>query len=317
MYREIAGKSLKVYVICFFILSFIFGTAKASTIENKSREQLPGLQEVIDTVKKSVSAKKFQLLKTYLSKKESLTWAPCGPGDMEPEKISFTTMGTRLSEIAKGADINIYDEPDITPWNAKKTIFVVNVTTEGWKGEYPYLIFGFEYTKVNNRWVFHGVCESAEPPTEILKKGQKYGMQQPQLPRPGSRVFRDRLALRYRIEEIVHFKAFDALSPYAIRRKVLFGECNHEMLKKDTMRGAEVPVDQVITFLKNNSGQGNEIKPAKGHYYKYLETEGWSGQYPYVSFWFAESKKGWEWAGVAYCKSSLMHLLFPDEPKFK
>jgi hypothetical protein len=325
MYREFAGKKLNICVACFFFIVCLIGTSQASAAEKKSSEQLSGLQEVLDTVKKSVSGKNFQLLKRYLSGKGSLTWAPCGPSDMEAEKISFAALVTRLSEIAKGAEINIYGAPDISPWNAEKSVFVVDITTEGWTGEYPYLSFEFEYVKANNQcannqWRFHGVCESVAGPFGISTNSQKYGTDyyaQPQLPRPGPRVFKDRLALRYRIEELVHFKAFDALRPYAIRKNVGFEKCSHEMLDKDAIRESEVPVDQVITFLKKNSGHSKEIKPVKGHYYKYLETEGWSGEYPYVSFWFQESKKGWEWTGVAYCKNTLMHIRFPDEPRFK
>ena len=314
---KITEKGLKIYTVCFLLLIYLIGITEADTSNNKG-DELPGLQEVLGTVNKSVRNNDFQILKPYVSDKEPLRWSPCGPGDVEPEDVLFSNLVARLSKLSKGASIKVYSDPDISQWDIEKTVFIVEIVTEGWIGEYPFLSFGFKYLKANNQWQFQGICESADVPVTDFKIHQKAEKNlEPQLPRPGKRVFKDSLALRNRIEEVVHFKEFEALRPYAIRKKVLFGECNHEALKNDEIKGSEVQVEKVIVFLKNNSEKSKEIKPAKGHYYKYFETQGWSGDYPYISFWFKESKKGWEWDGVVYCRSSLMHVLFPDEPRFK
>ena len=259
----------------------------------------------IGKVKQAIRSKNFSVLKPYITNKGSLYWAQCN-SDVR-ETFSFNEMAGMLLKNLKGAEIYVNEIPGAGL-----------IETEGWTGEYPYLYF--DLTEEDKKFVWLGVCYDMRRSLDFaLSRGGKDKLYDklPQLPRRGRRVFKDELALRVRIEEILKFKAFDALKPYAIKQKLILTECSQGIVKRAQIRGTEVSSDQVIAFLKKNIGDSKEIKSAKGGSSTYLDTEGWKGEYPFVSFWFRESKKGWEWAGVSYCKSSLMHVLFPAEPRFK
>ncbi len=319
MNYKFGHNGFKVCISCLSFFLFFMAVVDAAEQKKSTDQQLSGLRIIIDKVRKSVQTKNFGMLKQYVSNAALLHWAACGPGDVEPEKISFDSFAHRLTESSIGADINVYQEADIRLWDFEKPVYyTININTEGWTGEYPYISFGFKFK--DNRWQLEGVCDSAGPPLTISQDGKRYEeiyYSQPKLPRRGPRVFKDREALKTRIREILRFKVFDALKPYAVSQKLILGECSREMMDSDEIRGNLVSVNQVIDFLEKNYGEAKEITPAKGHYYKYLETEGWNGQYPYISFWLQEGKNGWTWAGVAYCKSSLLHLQFPNESRFK
>ncbi len=300
------------------LLFFLFpiGIAQAENQQKENIQELPGIQIIIKNVKKAVQTKDFTPLKSYVLRKGRLYWGICGPSDGEPIRFSFDAMIHKLIADSKGAQIYVHKEPDIDLWDPKNTVFMVDIKTEGWTGEYPYLSFGFKYTKKTNQWEWRGVCYSRTPPPKI--SGGEYEPlyeQKPILPRPGPRIFEQYSTLRARIEEIIKFMALDALKPYAIKQSLIFGECSKEMMDSDEIKGDKVSVNQVIDFLKKNANTG--VKPTRVYYSKFLETEGWSGEYPFVSFWFTETKKGWEWAGVSYCKTSLIKVQFPEEPRFK
>jgi len=298
------------------LILFLTTTGYASEQKKLQDQQLPGLQVIVEKVKKAVRTKNFNILKPYASNKELLYWAACGPGDVESEKLSFGSMVQRLSKVSKGADIHMYDVPAVHLWDFEKSVFyTVNINTEGWTGEYPFLSFGFKFRTADNHWEFTGVCDATTP--ELTKKEGKYVptyFKEPQLPRSGPRIFKDRSALRDRVEEIVQFKAFEALKPYATKKVLAFGQCNREMMDKDSVVGKDTPVQDVIIFLKNNLSTTREIKSSGMHHKTYYETTGWSGEYPFVAFWFSKKDKLWELAGVSYCKTRHFDLFPPLSP---
>ncbi len=304
--------------VIFFFLIFS-GIVHPSDQKEGDSQKIEGLQVILEKVKKAVKTKNYEVLKPYISKKEPLAWGICGPTDVEPEKMSFKTMTRRLLEISKGTEIYVCEKPDVDPWNIKKTVFMVDIKTEGWIGEYPFLNFGFEYSKADNRWEFIGICDSARAPLQISKEGkyEEVYCRKPKLPRPGPRIFEDNLALRVRIEEIVRFKEFEALKPYAVRKTLVFGECGLNMKGERIIKGKEKSVDDVVNFLNKNTSSANQIKSTGLKNKWNYDTEGWSGKYPYISFWFDEGKYGWELTGVAYCKTSLMKLSYPNDPRIK
>jgi len=273
--------------------------------------------DLISNLEKAIKTRSFNILEVYLPDKRVYPWAPCGPGDFV-EWLFFESINTRLLKYSKDAKIYIYPEHEIINPGFGMPL-QASIETEGWNSEYPYLSFGFEFKKSESRWVFHGICDSLGPPPKISKEGTKYEeiySRPPELPRPGPRIFNDYHALRARIAEILKFRAFDALKVYAIREKIIFGECNREMIVNDLAGGKEVHVEEVINFLKKSATGSQEFKPTSYHKTTY-ETTGWGGKYPFISFWFKEGKEGWKWYGLTYCKKQLLGVLYPDEPRFK
>jgi len=298
-------KSLKVGTFCLCLYLFSIAIVRVCESTQKSDKRPISWQPIIYQLKKAIKTKNYDTLKKYVPHKKLLYWAQCNT-DVSID-VSFNKMERLLMKNSKDALIVV----DEIPAGGL-------IETEGWTGEYPYLYF--QFTKNENNWQWLGVCFDINRSLDFaLSRGGKDKLydKPPKLPRRGPRIFKDEIALRARIEEILRFMEFEALKPYAIRQKLIFGECGQKMMDSDEIKGVEASIDQVISFLKKNVGNSKEIKPSKGHYYKYLETEGWRGAYPYVSFWFKEGKQGWELEGVAYCKTSLMKVLFPNDPRIK
>lgn len=248
-------------------------------------------------------------MKKYAVNKKSFGWAICGDGDIEPERIVFEEVVNRLQEYSKEGKIVINPNPEAQPWNIAKTVYMVEFLSEGWVGEYPYLGFDFQYKKDSNEWTWLGVCYSTAPPLRISEKTGKYEevyFHTPALPRPGPRVFKDPAALYARIKEIVRFGKFAALSQYAIKQKVRFGECSSTMVN-DKIQGKDVPVGNVIEFLNKIASDSNRVKFRIVN--PYLESAGWSNDYSYIYFQISHGSEGWEWTGAAYCKTSLGTVL--------
>lgn len=310
----------KLYIFCLFWLAttcFMTGDVFANEETSSKIEEVPETKQLLNDFSYAMRTKNYTVLKRYTRKYKTIEWTECGPTDGEPLKYSVSVMMNRMKHYSTGTQIYIDDNPEIVTLSEGTAPFI-DIETEGWAIEYPYLVFSFQYDKSAFGWQWVGVCYSSPPPFIFTNRGlyeQRY-KRTPILPRPGPRLFKDYYALRDRFKEIVNFKALDALKPYAVKQKLILNECNREMAASGKITGTKVSSDQIVDFLKKNIGASQEIKPTKGGA-DYLDTEGWQGAFPYVAFWFQESKKGWEWSGVTYCKSSLMHVMFPDEPRFK
>lgn len=265
--------------------------------------------QLISKLKNIIPNKDFQMLRPYVPRMKKYYWGPCGPGDSGFDELSFEVMTRMLLRDSKGAKIYFNPKPNISQESAL-------IETEGWIGEHPFLTFSFDLVKTDNRWALSGACYSATPELSTKKEGKYVPtyFREPQLPRPGPKIFKDRSALRARIEEIVQFKAFDALKTYAVKQVLTFGQCNLSMMENDRIEGKEMPVQDVINFLKQNIPSTGEIVSSGMQHKNYYETTGWSGEYPFVAFWFSEGSKGWEFAGVSYCKTRHFDLFPPLSP---
>ncbi len=291
-----------------FLFVFSFGILEAAQQEQTGDQNASSFQSVIDELIRVTQNKDFATLKQRFAYKDPMRLGQCNT-DIGMEITVDKLIQVLINDSENSADIKVNK-------NSRNGL----VETEGWNSEYPYYYFYFTFIKKENKWQWLGVCDSINRSLDFamsLGGKDKLYDRPPKLPRRGPRVFQDEIALRARIEEIVRFMAFDALKPYAIKQKLIFTECSREIVESAQLKGMEVSSEQVIAFLKKNVGESKEIKPAKGGFSTYLDTEGWKGEYPYVSFWFSETKKGWEWTGVAYCKTSLMKVQFPEESRFK
>lgn len=321
MISKLKYNGFEVLLCSSLLLLFAISTVQAAEQQKTADQKPAGLQIIMDTVKKAVQTKKFKLFKPYVSNKEKLHWAPCGDhGGETVAMFSFDEMVNFLSKFSKGAEIYVYEYPEIHLWDFEKPIvYSINIDTEGWTSEYPYLSFGFKFSPAENRWEWRGVCDSPVPPRHLSKDMKKYeeiDYRQPKLPRPGPRIFKDINALKARIEEIVKYREFDALRPYVIKKTLIFGQCTQKMMDMDRVEGIVTPVDEVIDFLIKNAAGAKKVKFSGVAHITYYETIGWNGEYPFIAFWFSEGKKGWELAGVSYCKTKHFDLL-PPLPSLK
>lgn len=306
-------KSCKQLIIfCLFLFLSLTGgsrshAANQTTIVN---QDLPGLKAITQEIKKATQAKNFNNLHSYVQN-QSLYWSQCGDyGGENVQQMTFTEMNSLLSKFSKEAQIHFLD-PEIHRWDFEKPVFyVVNINTEGWTGEYPFLNFSFKFTTIDNKWRFTGVCESTTSVnTNTSEKYSNGHYKQPSLPRPGARIFKDVYALRARIEEIIRFKAFDALNSYSTKGRLLIAQCSREIMEKDRIIGKEMPAQDVILFLKQNSLPNDKIVSSGVQHKNYYETTGWGGKYPFVAFWFSESMEGWEFAGISYCQKKHLDIM--------
>lgn len=300
-------------ISCFLVFAILFGTsqyasADADTINNITR-----------TLQGAVESKDFSALERFSPKEKLLIWGVCGSTDAEPEKLSADAMIKTLLKDSKDVKIYFNPEPEVMDFSEKSENKYVSIYTEGWTSEYPFLGFSFTVNKLANKWSWNGVCYSAEPPGRRNKTTGKTTYtwpRKPTLPRPGPRSFKTDETLRARIIEIVKFQAFDALKPYAINHKLILSECNSKMIENNDISGELVSIDQVIDLLKKNSRNSKKIRFVRGTY-RYRDTEGWSGDYPYIAFWFSSGRNGWELSGLSYCTSPHFSLIFEGEEKAK
>lgn len=271
---------------------------EVSAVKIKERQELIKIQnELVETFKN----KNYVALKKYVVGNEKIDWGRCGPHDVEPIKNSFIAMVDILSKHSKDAQIYANVNPGTGYLDERIGLYTAVIQTEGWIGEYPYFDFSFAYNlnDLSLKWI--ATCYDALPPISEVTFTRDY-RRKPSLPRPGPRVFKDRSALRARIEEIIRFKELESLKPYATRQKIVFAECNQEPLIGRDIKSRQVPVEHIVDFLKKESSPETKIK-FRGYYD--LETEGWVGEYPYILFRSAEGEKGWEWSTVIYCKNPM------------
>jgi hypothetical protein len=269
------------------------------------------LQGLISHFKQTMQSKNFMKLKIYVPDKTFYGWSyGCDAGDMPAEDLSFEEITKILLRESKGAKIYFNPKPEVE-WTYFKSMLI---ETEGWLGEYPFVTFSFGLIK--DRLIWDGACYSPTPTLRITKdnKFEQTYFRKPQLPRPGPRTFKDDFALMARIDEIVKFKAFDALEAYAVNKTLIFERHNNAAIddysgKYGILKGKKKPVREVIAFLKKNAQNAKEIKVSAIHR-SYRQTSGWGGKYPFITFWIAEGKSGWEFIGITYHKVSIIELLF-------
>jgi len=261
------------------------------------------LRRLISHVKQAIQSKDFKKLKTYVPDKRYYTWGICCvPGcDFSPDELSFEDLTEILRRESKGAEIYFNPKPWVE-WKFKS----MGIETEGWLGEYPFFTFLFEL--INDRWVWGGVCYSTAPELKLTEKRmyEPSYFRTPQLPRPGPRTFKDYDALKARIEEIIKFRAFDALEAYAINNTLIFEKHSRDVTysggEYQKLKGKKRPVREVIEFLKKNARDTDEIR-CSGIHKSYYDTDGWSGKYPFIRFYIGEGKSDWEFIGVTYRKT--------------
>lgn len=247
------------------------------------------LRKVFTEVKDAIQAKNFNKLQRYVSPKDTVYWGQCNTDTSIG--LSFNNALHELKKNSKNAKITVTDH------------LMDFVETEGWTGEYPYLYFQFD--KVNQNWRWLGICYDVARSIDYCKElggKEKYYDSPPKLPRQGPRVFKDVTPLHARIAEILKFKAFDALKPYATRGKLLVGKSCPNAADSTALIKSGVPVNQVVEFFVKNSTGANEITPGESYSFKskYFITRGWTGEKTEITFCFAEGKNGWEWVGIAY-----------------
>jgi len=291
------------------------------TVAFAKQDQVPGdgqvsanISLVVDQVIKAVRQKDMAILEKYEPKGAVLSWWACNASDEEIQKMTFQKMRQHLNKMAHGDEIYVHPIPDVEDYVYEKNAKAITVYTDGWMSEYPYLNFLFVYKKDSAVWEWRGACDSDGPPFRLLKDGKYHEVyyREPVLPRRGPRVFKDYSALKARIKEIIHFRKFEALKSYAVRKpSLIFGECNQKMMEKDAPVGKVKAVDDIAKFLKKNGSGADEIKFSGVSHVTYYETVGWSGEYPIVAFWLTESKEGWELSGVSYCKTRHFDLFPP------
>ena len=257
--------------------------------------------KMVEKIKEAVRTKSFEALRSQVPVQAIYYWNDCGPGDVPNDELYFDEIQTFLQRESKGVPIYINPKPEMD-WDEKG----FSIETEGWNGEYPYFVLQFSRAEPG-KWKFTGGCSYRRPILNQPNGGYSDSVvyfRTPDLPRPGARVFYDASAFHARIQEIVRYKAFAALKPYAIRGKLTEVTCDAYMTNSNP-RGNEIEIDEAIRRLKNNATASIEIK-LRGAYgaNRYLVSTGWTID-PYIYFGFSETTDGWEWTKIAFCKDDL------------
>lgn len=298
--------------IIFTVLLFLLIPAEARAEKGMQNGHVNNAEvaNILAILKKSIKLRDYSMLRSYVPKDENLIWDICGSNDASPLELGFDEVVGKLIRMSRGSDIYVHDDVDTFLWNSTDGISMVPIQAEDWNDEYPYLNFLFKFMHKAKRWEWYGVCYDNVPPRVEGRYEPAY-KRRPTLPRKGPRTFKDSRNLMVRIEEILKFKALDALVPYALYPDLSFSECKPEMMRNSQMNGKKTPVQVVIDFLKKNDQKGTSEISMTGNREMYLDTKGWSGTYPNISFWFSRGADGWQLSGIVYCKTSLFETTFP------
>lgn len=266
-----------VAIICFVLYISVIQIVNAKSDTNIDPVIV---KKIVNDIKSAVQSRNFKILKSYVTKKERLFWAECYVnGDVVFDLSSFEEAEKIFMEESQNATIYVNERPLI------EDELTMSIKTEGWAAEEPFVEFIFHAT--DGKFVLKGFCSSAKPdPNEPFGKPA-------QLPRQGPRVFKNVYFFHARIGEIVRLRAFEALRAYAVKQPLSMAECGK--------KAREMSVMEIINFLQRNSRDNEQIKFFNIH--ESLETEGWGGGYPFISFSFTETKDGWMWTGISYCKN--------------
>lgn len=266
--------------------------------ESRLASKEPEERKVIEEINEVLQTRNFEILRKHVPDQALYYWTDCGPGDAPSDELYFEEIQSFF--LRESRDVPIYINPQ---WEMDWGDKGFSIETEGWNGEYPYFAFHFSRTGPG-KWEFSGGCSNPRPILNQPNGG--YGdsvvyFRTPDLPRPGARLFFDVNAFHARIQEIIRFKVFEALRPYAVRGKLTNVTCDAYMTNSKP-RGGEIDVDEAIRRLKTNAAASSEIK-LRGAYggNRYLASTGWSID-PYIYFGFSETPKGWEWTKIAFCK---------------
>ena len=97
------------------------------------------------------------MLRPYVPDKHYYEWrAGCEDSDVFGDELTFEAITKILLRHSKGAEIHFNPKLEIY-WETKN----MYIETEGWRGEYPFITFHFEF--INDRWVWGGACYSTRP----------------------------------------------------------------------------------------------------------------------------------------------------------
>jgi hypothetical protein len=281
-------------LLCLFSCCSVWANQDEVTIE-----MMPEIKATLTDLVHIVEAKEYKKLNKHVAQNDKIRWINCGPTDGDPFKYSPDYMISKLTQESRNATIYVNGAPTIYDLERRGERFTILLQTEGWAGEYPFYDFSFEYTKHDGHLRWFGTCYDEEPPVNESKHMIRESYRKPKLPRPGPSVFKDASALGARIKEILLFKNFDALKKYAVRNKIIFSECGKSVIVSDELEGEYVvPVDKVLSYLKAHAPQ-TDLK-LQGR--EDILSEGWRGEHSRLRFVISESKDGWEWNHVVYCK---------------
>lgn len=308
------------YVLLIFLI--LVGPVTGNS-QNKSSIKNPHIEimALVRDVTKTLQKNDFDALEKYMKTEEGIVVLPCYVNTSGDRPRSFDQINRWLMADSVGARLRVsvrYSKYDESQWKlveippgriSEIPPEFITFAVEGWVGEWSFINFDFSVFDNNwnrtGQWVLRTLCYAGSP-----GPGVSYS-EPPKLPRPGPHAFRDSHALYARIEEIIQFRALDALRAYAIRGVIKEVPCDQSMHSRP-LEGKEVPVSKVIEFLKNQTVGDKEITFYGPHGIPpVFESRGWCCAYPIVNFIVRPTAPDskYEWAGVSYC-----HSRVPSEP---
>lgn len=259
-----------------------FSWPQLGSANEPSQPQRVQLQATVSDLKKAIQEKNFSRLQSDAllpEQRKPIEWRRCGKGKIAD--LSFAELAKHLSEIVGSQKIKISEYPEYLLGN-------MIIETERWAGKFPYINFYFSHFRDGFRLKKIIDCTNTYPDIGSSK---------------GKEVSSELRILKQAIDSR-KFDLLGALIP--TKRTYSWGYCEPGDIPPEELYFDEV-AKKLVKDLHSARIALREPIVEKGHsdvlFHAFIDSEGWAGDYKYLTFNFElrKSTGRWEWTGV--CES--------------
>jgi len=251
-------------------------------------------QQALDLIGNAVHTKDFSKLKALVADNALVSWAPCQASDVLSEPVTFAEFQRLIAKYSGESSIIVNEHV----WMKGRESIAIE--TSGWEND-PLIFLYFWFGKKDGRLDFSGVCirKTREEEFELYLKD--IGA----IPPPTVSVSPEIQAFYIRIKGATEYSvSASTLKRYAANPELNVLPCTEDMIKPDKTGKKESVVGFIDYLTKQHPGDSKKLTYwFSEDPFRYLETAGWVGRYPYIYFGFTKAEKGWEWTRVVYCES--------------
>ncbi len=278
-------------ILTLFIAHFLMcGVAQAAETKEEIKKRDAMVNRAINDLKTAIETRDFSRLRYDVPEEKPLSWS--SPDRKSESRLSFDEMINKLAEISKNSNIIINEIP-------LQTFGTTTIETRGWKGVHPYLYFQFK--EVGDSWRWLNVCDSQSCD---FRHAEKCDFGDP----------RENIKLQGLIS---HFKQAMQSKDF-MKLKIYIPDKNYYAWGYGCADG-DMPADELsfeeITKILLRESKGAKIyfnpKPeVEWTYFKsmLIETEGWLGEYPFMTFSFSLLKDRLIWGGACYSPTPALKI---------
>ena len=283
---KITNVGLRIFICYLLLFLFLMVGVTQGSDANKEMQQkdlmMKSAIKTMNDLKMAIKTRDFSKLRYDVPEEKPLSWRSCGWNSHVD--LSFDEMVKKLFAIAKNRNITVNETP--------LEIFYVTIETKDWNSEYPYLYFEFKRVSYGWRWLGVYGCSSRSSDFLSARKGQFADLRRD--------VELKRLVNH--LKQTIVKKDFKMLKPYVPDKYYYTWRAGCE----DSDVVSDELTFEAITGILLQHSKGVEIhfNPKPDIYWESkrmaIETDGWLGEDPFITFLFDFINDRWVWDGACY-----------------